>query len=49
MEQRFRVYVCDTHQGASMLAAIDRIMETYTMIANLSSNEEHTAHERVSR
>jgi len=32
-----------------MLAAIDRIMETYTMIANLSSNEEHTARERVSR
>jgi hypothetical protein len=32
-----------------MLAAIDRIIETYTMIANLSSDEEHTARERVSR
>jgi hypothetical protein len=31
-----------------MQAAIDRVMETYTMIANLSPSEERAAREKVS-
>jgi hypothetical protein len=50
MEQRFRICVCDTRQWeTSMLAAIDRVIETFTIIANLNSDEEQTARERVSR
>jgi hypothetical protein len=50
MERKFpdRVYV--SFQGeVSMQAAIDRVMQTYGMIVNLTLEEERAVREKVSR